>query len=253
MIQHFSEDLVVEVSADVRLSELQRELAAQRQWLPLDPPGDPTIGEIIDGNLSGPRRFGYGAVRDHLLGIRVRLRDGREIQSGGRVVKNVAGYDLGKLFVGAQGRLGRVLTATFKLWPRPETEQFVSVASPDWFVLERFLETVWQAPLRPVVLDIVSPRRLIVGVAGGDSEVRWQIEQLAALGITEPATLDYNRRLPRHASVAPSRVVATLADLGADAFVARAGNGWIEYRGGKEMPPPSAAPVWLQARLEETL
>ncbi|MCS7048004.1 MAG: FAD-binding oxidoreductase [Verrucomicrobiae bacterium] len=253
MMQHFVDDFVVTVGADVRLSELQRVLAPHRQWLPLDPPGDPTIGELIEQNLSGPRRFGYGTVRDYLLGIRVRLLNGSEIRSGGRVVKNVAGYDLGKLFVGARGRLGTVREATFKLRPLPEAEAVVGAELPDWRAVAELLDAIWRAPLMPVVVDVVSPRRVVVGVAGSTEEVAWQKEQLAALGLTQPATLDYNRPLPQRASVAPSRLVTTLSELHAEEFVARAGNGWIEYRGGRTLPMPASAPAWLQARLEAAL
>ena len=102
-------DLVCTVLADVALAELNAELARQGQMLALDPPGADrlTVGAVFDGALSGPRSHRYGDPRDLVLGLTVELADGTVARSGGRVVKNVAGYDLGRLFTGARGRLGR--------------------------------------------------------------------------------------------------------------------------------------------------
>src|SRR6185295_18925680 len=123
-------DLVVTVQAGTKLTELQAELAKRHQWLPLDPPyADATLGGILATNSSGPRRYGYGTIRDHLLGTRTMGADGVVTRSGGRVVKNVSGFDLHKLHVGAFGSLGIVTEASFKLRPRPE----ISAA----FVLDR--------------------------------------------------------------------------------------------------------------------
>jgi len=118
--------MTVTVAADVTLAELQAALGKARQWLPLDPPNpNLTIRELLDRNEGGPRRFGYGTVRDYVIGLKVRLADGRIVKSGGQVVKNVAGYDLQKLFIGSGGTLGTPLEVTFKLRPLPEREQFV--------------------------------------------------------------------------------------------------------------------------------
>ncbi len=117
VVEHAPEDLTVVVEAGVNLGALQKILATRGQWLPIDPPRpeSTTIAEILNANASGPRRFGYGTVRDYLIGIKVALADGRVIKAGGKVVKNVAGYDLCKLFVGSQGSLGLIVEATFKL------------------------------------------------------------------------------------------------------------------------------------------
>ena len=89
------------------------------QMLALDPPGDPTIGACLAGNLTGPRRHRYGGPRDLVLGVTVVLADGTVASAGGKVVKNVAGYDLGKLFCGSQGRLGLVARVSLRLHPAP--------------------------------------------------------------------------------------------------------------------------------------
>lgn len=124
ILRHRPANLTIRVEAGIRLSDLNAALAAHGQWLPLDPPfGDQaTIGGILAAGLSGPLRARYGTARDLLIGIRVALADGTLIQGGGEVVKNVAGYDLPKLFHGALGTLGVIVEAAFKLWPRPKTE-----------------------------------------------------------------------------------------------------------------------------------
>lgn len=124
IVRHRPANLTVRVEAGMRLGDLNAALAEHGQWLPLDPPfgAQATIGGILAAGLSGPLRARYGAARDLLIGIRVALADGTLIQGGGEVVKNVAGYDLPKLFHGALGTLGVIVEAAFKLWPRPKAE-----------------------------------------------------------------------------------------------------------------------------------
>ncbi len=152
-------DLVVTVQAGVRLVDLQAELARRNQWLPLDPPyADATLGGILATNSSGPRRYGYGTIRDHLLGARVIGADGGITRSGGRVVKNVTGFDLHKLHIGAFGSLGIVTEASFKLRPRPDvTAAFVfPCASVD--EAHALLLKVYESKLRPVALEALDGR-----------------------------------------------------------------------------------------------
>ena len=99
--------------------------------LALDPPGDPTLGACLAGDLSGPRRHRYGAMRDLVIGVTVVLADGTIASSGGRVVKNVAGYDLGKLFSGSRGRLGLIARVALRLHPLPAAEATVVVETDD--------------------------------------------------------------------------------------------------------------------------
>jgi len=124
VLRHRPANLTIRVEAGIRLADLNAMLAEHDQWLPLDPPfGDQaTIGGILATGLSGPLRARYGSARDLLIGLRVALADGTLIQGGGEVVKNVAGYDLPKLFHGALGTLGVIVEASFKLWPRPKAE-----------------------------------------------------------------------------------------------------------------------------------
>ena len=121
VIDHEPADLTVTVGAGMRLAEFAQVLERAGQFLPLDPPHaeEATIGGVIAANSNGFWRARYGAVRDLLIGTRVALADGSVARAGGRVVKNVAGYDLDKLLVGSFGTLGVIVEATFKVLPRP--------------------------------------------------------------------------------------------------------------------------------------
>src|SRR3954454_15042217 len=118
-------DLTCIVEAGLRLSELQSALARHGQRLSLDPPGDPSLGECLLEDLSGPLRHRFGTMRDLVIGVTVNLPDGTRASSGGKVVKNVAGYDLGKLFCGSRGRLGDVERVALRLHPRPPAARTV--------------------------------------------------------------------------------------------------------------------------------
>src|SRR5688572_17756375 len=148
------QDMVVTVEAGISLAALQTELGAHGQWLPIDPPhaDEVSIHEILSKNLSGPRRFGCGTIREHLIGMKVALADGRIIKSGGKVVKNVAGYDLAKLFIGARDSLGIIVEATFKLRPLPETEKIVCAQIPLAGVAP-MLRSIMDSNLTPVIVD----------------------------------------------------------------------------------------------------
>src|SRR6185503_17632550 len=124
IVEHEPGDLTATVEAGITLEALQAALGARDQWLPLDPPtpGAATLGGVLAVNTAGPRRHGYGTARDLVIGLRVVAGDGQLIRGGGKVVKNVAGYDLVKLYIGSLGTLGIIVDATLKLRPRPEAE-----------------------------------------------------------------------------------------------------------------------------------
>ena len=120
LVAHEHADLTATVQAGARLDDVNRALARHGQWLPIDSAFDETtIGGAIATNDSGPLRHRYGTPRDLVIGIRLALTDGRLIKAGGNVVKNVAGYDLGKLISGSHGSLAAIVSATFKLTPQP--------------------------------------------------------------------------------------------------------------------------------------
>jgi glycolate oxidase FAD binding subunit len=120
LVAHEHADLTATVQAGARLDEVNRALARHGQWLPIESAFDQsTIGGAIATNDSGPLRHRYGTPRDLLIGIRLALTDGRLIKAGGNVVKNVAGYDIGRLMSGSHGSLAAIVSATFKLMPLP--------------------------------------------------------------------------------------------------------------------------------------
>ena len=132
VLEHTPGDQIVRVEAGVKLEDLQEQLSGSNQMLALDPPeSGATVGGIIATNSSGPRRYRYGTIRDLIIGITVVLYDGTVAKAGGKVVKNVAGYDLSKLFTGSLGTLGIIATANFRLHPRPDTARTVAVEVTD--------------------------------------------------------------------------------------------------------------------------
>ncbi len=258
-IQRYApEDLTITVEAGITLGQLQTELRRHGQWLPIDPPRAEMllVSEILDRNLSGPRRHGYGTLREHLLGVRVALPDGRIIRSGGEVVKNVAGYDLMKLFVGAGRSLGVIVEAAFKVQPVPAQESTVARTCASWDDAARAIDLIRESPVTPVILDLHNigqqsreTATLVVGFAGSTEEVEWQLAQVKALGFIEPGSLDYatafsgtaKEATPHQSwSVLPSRLIESLRSLGPTSFVARAGLGVIEHDR-PERPRPEAA------------
>jgi len=132
IIEHTPGDQVVRVQAGLLLQDLQEQLAGADQMLAIDSPErGATVGGMVAANSSGPRRFQYGTIRDLIIGITVVLPDGTVAKAGGKVVKNVAGYDLSKLFTGSLGTLGIIATCNFRLHPRPEASRTVAVELND--------------------------------------------------------------------------------------------------------------------------
>src|SRR5437667_7142215 len=248
VVEHAPEDLTVTVETGITLLALQAELGKRGQWLPIDPPRAErlTIRELLEENASGPRRFGWGTIRDYLIGLKVALADGRIIKSGGKVVKNVAGYDLAKVFIGSRGTLGVAGEATFKLRPRPEAEEFVQARCESVDKAARLIGLAVESGLAPAVLDLhnlaVSTSvastgfTLVFGFAGTREEVEWQLARSRELGVAEPSRLVYDQIFwnddspAQRLSCLPSRVADALNRLGQAPFAARAGNGVIYCR-----------------------
>lgn len=123
VIEHEPADLTITVEAGITMGRLQAVLAEHGQFLPIDARADATAGGVLAAGVSGPSQQGYGLPRDWLIGCRIALADGTLIKGGGRVVKNVAGYDMPKLAVGSLGTLGVIVEATFKLSPLPAVQE----------------------------------------------------------------------------------------------------------------------------------
>jgi glycolate oxidase FAD binding subunit len=126
VIEHAAGDLVVRVQAGATMEQLASVLAEAGQQLALDAPADATVGGVIASGTAGPRRLRYGSPRDLLIGVTAVRADGVIAHAGGKVVKNVAGYDIGKLLAGSQGTLALITEATFRLHPVPDTVAYVT-------------------------------------------------------------------------------------------------------------------------------
>jgi glycolate oxidase FAD binding subunit len=157
VIDYPARDMTITVQAGITLAKLREILAAENQRLPIDvpQPDRATLGGTIAANVSGPRRYGFGTLRDYVIGISVVNDEGQEIKAGGRVVKNVAGYDLCKLYIGSLGTLSIITQVTLKLKPRPE-EQSLVVAGCEPGALGPLLDEVHRSRTRPVCLDLLN-------------------------------------------------------------------------------------------------
>jgi glycolate oxidase FAD binding subunit len=157
LIEHAVGDLTVTVEAGMRFSKLQAILAEHRQFLALDPtaPESATIGGIIATADTNSLRQRYGSVRDQLLGITFVRADGQIAKAGGRVVKNVAGYDLMKLFTGSYSTLGIISQATFRVYPLPEISGTV-VLTGTALAISQAADTLRGSALTPTQADLLS-------------------------------------------------------------------------------------------------
>ncbi|MDR7523552.1 MAG: FAD-binding oxidoreductase [Armatimonadota bacterium] len=158
VVEHDHSNLTVTVEAGITLGALEAALAAHGQFLPLEPPHAEaaTAGGAIATALSGPRRMAYGAPRDLVIGIRAALPQGTVIRWGGKTVKNVAGYDMGKLFVGSLGTLGVITELTFKVSPLPETSKTIVVWGGDLLSLAEFAGRIAASPLQPTAITVLN-------------------------------------------------------------------------------------------------
>jgi glycolate oxidase FAD binding subunit len=167
ILEHEPGDLTCIVEGGIRLSALRAALASHGQRFSFDPPGDPTLAECLLGDLSGPLAHRFGTMRDLVIGVTVVLPDGMRASSGGKVVKNVAGYDLAKLFCGSRGRLGSVERLALRLHPLPAAAR-TAVVHADWQALHR-------SQLSPSAVDIAAGRMHVLfegSAAAVDAQLR---------------------------------------------------------------------------------
>jgi len=197
IIDHVPEDLTVTVRAGMPFAALRDALAAHGQFLPLDPPHiarGATIGGVIASNSNGFGRYRYGGVRDLLLGVRAALADGTIARAGGRVVKNVAGYDLNKLFIGSLGTLGVVVEATFKILPVPPVARAASATFATAQDAFGAADALVRISLRPtaVVVERAADRRwtLVIGAAGEAAPVERALTELARVAAARGAATE---------------------------------------------------------------
>jgi glycolate oxidase FAD binding subunit len=188
VLEHAWADMTVVVQAGCRVADLQKALAEHGQHLALDPlwPERATVGGILSTNDSGTLRLRHGSLRDLVIGITVALADGTLARSGGKVVKNVAGYDLPKLFTGALGTLGVIVEAVFRLHPLPRETQSVSFGGTTE-ALNATLLAILASRMTPTGLQLrVAPAgaRLDVRFAGTSAGIQAQVDQVMQLAGT---------------------------------------------------------------------
>lgn len=214
VVDYPARDMTVTVEAGLPVSELQRLLATEGQQLPIDIPQATraTLGGAIACNSSGPRRYGYGTLRDYVIGISAVDAGGQLFKGGGRVVKNVAGYDLCKLLVGSRGTLAVISQVTLKLKPIPQATGWWWFTFETFAEMENVLERLLTSEARPTALEMldVPAARMIAAesrltlpcdapvlavlVEGSDHDVAWQLaalrKEVVPFGVQDLQTIE---------------------------------------------------------------
>lgn len=265
VVDYPAADMTITVEPGITRSALAEVLASENQRLVLDVPhaDRATLGGIYATNFSGSRRFGGGRPRDHIIGVKFVTADGQEIKGGGRVVKNVAGYDFPKLLTGSLGSLGVISQLTLKVRPRPEATALAWIGFDDPASADAALTLLNTSATRPISVDLLnlaaaraigeplglaaSPWTIIVGLEDNEASVAWQCERLHAehaAGHVEirrqdeaaplwSALTEFADRAPGPlsvvASVRPTSVARLLdrLDAGRWSALAHAGNGIV--------------------------
>jgi len=216
IVEFDAANLVVSAEAGVRLADLESVLTAKREFLPLDPArmDRRTVGGVVATNASGPSRLLYGLARDLVLGMRVVLGTGERVRCGGKVIKNVSGYDMNKVLIGSLGTLGLITEVTFKLLPMPATRATVAGAFADLTQAGAVIKRTLESFLLPEAIELLDPQALAtaatsLGLAGSAGY------GLAVSLVGSPETVERQVR-DFTQSFADGKAVRTSA-LGADA------------------------------------
>jgi glycolate oxidase FAD binding subunit len=205
IVDYTPRDMTIVVEAGVRMADLTATLAAEGQHLPIDVPraAEATIGGVVATNWSGPRRYGHGTIRDYVIGIHAVDGRGTSFKGGGRVVKNVAGYDFCKLLTGSLGTLAVITQLALKVKPRPECATTIVCGCNDLAATESVLNTLANLETAPAAIDcLVGPgwdakssirNQLVVHLEGTEPEMTWLTDHvqgvLSAAGGTSPRAL----------------------------------------------------------------
>jgi len=177
-VEHYDPaDLTVGVGAGCTIAQLRDTVAQDGLLFAADPamPERATIGGTLASALAGPLRHGYGGLRDYCIGIRFVTGDGRKGKGGGRVVKNVAGYDMMKLLIGSWGTLAVITSASFKLFPAPRQTRTFIAEFPNAAEAIQYRKVVLRSPLSPICLEVVSPDAGALLAAGARTPKTWSI------------------------------------------------------------------------------
>ena len=187
LLEHYRRDMTVRVAAGMTLGDLQAQLEPHGQFLPIDADSDLTLGELINHNVYGPLRVGYGALRDLLLGLRYIDGAGRQIHVGGRTVKNVAGYDLTRFMVGSLGQFGIVYEATLRTYAIPGSTSTVQMRLSNPARLDDMLSDWLLTDAAPTWLSMVMTRQPDATVHSGffGGRTACQVQERALEGIVQ--------------------------------------------------------------------
>ncbi|MFO0814879.1 MAG: FAD-binding oxidoreductase [Gemmatales bacterium] len=183
LIDFASDDMTVTIETGMSMQALQNVLQEKRMWLPLDVPelDKATVGGSLAANVNGPRQTGYGTWRDYLLGLNWVNDQGEHVKAGGRVVKNVAGYDFCKLMIGSFGTLGIITQVTLKVKPLPEATSVATGAIPDTNI-KSWSHRLLGSGLRPTVCvlskNITDDWTVTIGFEESKAAVEWQVTML---------------------------------------------------------------------------
>ncbi len=217
VLKYEPRDLTLSVEAGASFAEVSRVLEANNQMIPLDPAWfeTATIGGILGANVSGPRRRLYGTARDMVIGMTFATLEGKLVQSGGMVVKNVAGLDMGKLMIGSFGTLAAIATVNFKLAPKPAAEQTSLLAFDTLSAAIAARNRVLQSVLQPAAMDLLNPlaavplnlRGFILAIQYGGNEqvVARYAEELSGFGAQTVLSGDDERKFWRQIRNASER------------------------------------------------
>jgi glycolate oxidase FAD binding subunit len=237
ILEHVWADMTVTVEAGCTVRALQSQLAQHKQWLAIDPlwPERATIGGILATNDSGALRVCYGALRDLIIGITVALPDGTLALSGGKVVKNVAGYDLPKLMTGALGTLGVITQAVFRLHPLPHHSRTLTSLVETADEAQKLMLSIQYSQLAHIALQARTVEQgiavdvMLAGTEAGIDSQQRQLSSLTRMSESDGGVWGTRERLwPSHEalivkfSVLPSKIATTLKLLDASAVVVQA-------------------------------
>jgi glycolate oxidase FAD binding subunit len=268
LLQYEPRDLTVSVQSGMPFLELVRVLAAQNQMLPLDPPWlrESTVGGVLAANLSGPRRRLYGTGRDMVIGMTFATLEGKLINSGGMVVKNVAGLDMAKLMIGSFGTLAAIATVNFKVFPIPvDSRTFVmefATAAEAFAERDRILNSA----LQPSAIDIVNwPRgfRLLIRAPGNKAVLDRYARELPQVRVENDevwdAICEFSHRFlaanPEGKIVpmtTPLSKMCAVAETLNVPFIARAGSGVIyAYRQNGTLETPLGSDFATMTKVKE--
>lgn len=281
IVQYEPRDLTISVEAGMPFAELTRELARNGQMVPLEGAyaDEGTVGGLVAANISGARRRLYGTARDLVIGMKFATVDGKLVQTGGMVVKNVAGLDMGKLLIGSFGTLAAIALVNFKLVPKPAVARTLLFGFEDVKTAMEARNAAIRGVLNPVAVDVLNPVLvaqlsltqlnvkgfiLALAFAGNEAVIERSNREAAAFGNARPLNAEEDQRFwsalqhatPRHLEKfkdgAVGRVSTTLADCG-EALASVEGAGHAHAASGVVrawFSRPDAASRWLAAAVK---